>query len=84
MGALPLADVPAAVMQAAVDAGALIGDGFYGVDVKEVDGKAFVIEVNDNPNLDAGCEDTVLGDELYRQLMSVFLERIERSKKGNS
>lgn len=82
--AVALGDVPPAVVQAATQAGALIGDGFYGVDVKEVDGKPFVIEVNDNPNLDAGCEDTVLGDELYRRLMSVFLERIERSKKGST
>lgn len=80
--AVALEQVPGAVVQAAAKAGALIGDGFYGVDVKEVGGKPFVIEVNDNPNLDAGCEDGVLGDELYRRLASVFLERIEKSKQA--
>ena len=80
--AVALDEVPSPVLEAATRAGALIGDGFYGVDVKEVGGKPFVIEVNDNPNLDAGCEDAVLGDELYRKLMTVFLERIETAKQG--
>jgi glutathione synthase/RimK-type ligase-like ATP-grasp enzyme len=82
--AIALESVPKSIVDAAVRAGALIGDGFYGVDVKEVDGKPFVIEVNDNPNLDAGCEDEVLGDELYVRLMSVFLERIEKAKLGKA
>ena len=82
--AVALDEVPGPVLDAATRAGALIGDGFYGVDVKEVGGKPFVIEVNDNPNLDAGCEDALLGDELYRRLMTVFLERIETSKLGQT
>ena len=35
----------------------LIGDGLYGVDIKEVDGRFLVIEVNDNPNIEGGVED---------------------------
>lgn len=73
-------DVPPAVLQNALAAAALMGDGFYGVDIKERDGKAYVIEVNDNPNLDHGYEDSILGDELYRRILQVFLERIERRK----
>ena len=38
------------------------------------------MEVNENPNVEAGVEDIVLKDELYRRVMSVFLERIERRK----
>ena len=41
-----------------------------------------VIEVNDNPNIDAGVEDKVLKGELYRRIMEVFLRRIERRKAG--
>jgi hypothetical protein len=41
-----------------------------------------VIEVNDNPNLDAGVEDAIIKDELYRRVMEVFLTRIEQRKAG--
>ena len=41
-----------------------------------------MIEVNDNPNIDAGVEDAILRDELYNRIMEVFLDRIERSKAG--
>jgi glutathione synthase/RimK-type ligase-like ATP-grasp enzyme len=40
----------------------------------------FVIEVNDNPNIESGIEDRVLGDELYLRIMRVFLRRIEQRK----
>jgi glutathione synthase/RimK-type ligase-like ATP-grasp enzyme len=59
-----------------------IGNGLYGVDVKQSGDKFFVIEVNDNPTIDAGEEDTILKDELYRRIMAVFLERIEHHKRG--
>ena len=39
-----------------------------------------MIEVNDNPNIDSRHEDAVLKDTLYRRIMHVFLERIERRK----
>ena len=53
----PLPDVPKEVTGVALVACAIIGDGLYGVDLKEVGGRVFVIEVNDNPNIDAGVED---------------------------
>jgi hypothetical protein len=43
-----------------------------------VDGKPYVIEVNDNPNIDEGVEDEVLGDSLYLTIMQEFLRRIEK------
>ena len=55
----------------------LIGDGLYGVDLKVVDGRALLIEVNDNPNLDAGCEDAVLKDDLYLAIMRHFRARLD-------
>src|SRR5690606_39032073 len=48
---------PAQVVDIAVAAARCIGDGLYGVDLKETGEGVFVIEVNDNPNLDHGCED---------------------------
>ncbi len=75
--AVPLGMVPARVLEVGVSAGALMGPGLYGVDVKELGGEARVIEVNDNPNIDAGQEDGVLGEELYLAVMSHFVRRIE-------
>lgn len=75
--AVPIDAVPPAVLKAGVAAGALIGKGLYGVDVKEIGGEPRVIEVNDNPNLDAGHEDGVLGEELYLAIMRHFVRLIE-------
>jgi glutathione synthase/RimK-type ligase-like ATP-grasp enzyme len=77
---LPVELAPRSVVRTALKAANLVGDGLYGVDVKEVHGKAYLIEVNDNPSIDAGVEDSVLKDELYRRIMSSFLHRIDRSK----
>ena len=74
---LPTFEVPRDVLRSALAATQPIGDGLYGVDVKERDGKGYVIEVNDNPNIDRGVEDLYLGDELYRLVMGEFLRRME-------
>ena len=79
---LPTFEVPRAVLDVALKATQPIGDGFYGVDVKEINGKGYVIEVNDNPSIDSGVEDHYLGDELYRAIMAEFLRRMENRSKG--
>ncbi len=71
-------DVPPAVVALAERCTAPVGRGFYGVDLKERDGRFLVMEINDNPNLDAGFEDAVLGPEIYRRILRVFVERLER------
>jgi glutathione synthase/RimK-type ligase-like ATP-grasp enzyme len=79
---LPTFEVPKAVLRAALKAAAVVGNGLYGIDIKEHNGKAYVLEVNDNPNIDQGVEDKYLGDELYMQVMSEFSRRLEaRGKK---
>ena len=55
-----------------------------GVDIKQVDGKAYVIEVNYNPNVDAGVEDAVLKEELYLRIMRVFRRRIDERRNSRS
>lgn len=82
--ALPLDEAPTKVVNMALKAANLIGDGFYGVDIKQVGKRCYVIEVNDNPNVDAGNEDSVLKDVLYREVMAVFVKRIEERKRGVS
>ncbi len=80
---VPLEQVPRLVVDTAVRAANIIGDGFYGVDLKAFGGKCHVIEVNDNPSIDAGYEDKVLGDALYGRVMDVFLDRVRR-RRGES
>ncbi len=70
-------DAPAEVVQTGVAAARLIGDGFYGVDLKQTDRGVFVIEINDNPNLDHGVEDSVGRDEVWRKLVRWFLKRLD-------
>lgn len=67
---------PTEVIALALAAARLIGDGFYGVDIKQHEGQCKIIEINDNPNVDAGNEDGVLHDALYRQVFAVLRERI--------
>jgi glutathione synthase/RimK-type ligase-like ATP-grasp enzyme len=77
---LPVEHLPTAVLRTALRAANLIGDGLYGVDLKQDGEKVYVIEVNDNPNIDAGVEDKVLKDEIYLRIMRVMLARIELRK----
>jgi len=76
--AVAVEDAPPRAVAAAAAAARHMGDGLYGVDVKPVDGRFLVMEVNDNPNLEAGCEDAVLGDALYLAIMRWFHDRFER------
>ena len=65
----------------AVAAARCIGDGLYGVDLKETDDGVFVIEVNDNPNLDHGWEDSGEKDEVWIRLTQWFLERLDAERR---
>ena len=76
--AVPLEQVPEAVLGTAVRAAAVMGQSLYGVDLKETPRGVFVIEVNDNPSIDAGYEDALLGEALYRSIMSEFRRRLDR------
>ena len=76
--AIPLHAVPEALIKTALKSTRLIGNGLYGVDIKSYADKHYVIEVNDNPNIDFGIEDRILGESLYEQVMNVFLQRIRR------
>lgn len=75
--ALPTFEVPSPVLKAAMKAASVVGNGLYGIDIKEEGGRAYVLEVNDNPSIDHGVEDAYLGEELYMQVMAEFLRRLE-------
>lgn len=78
--AIPVDQAPSGLLKTALKATSLIGKSLYGVDMKEVDGKFYVIEINDNPNIDAGIEDKILKDKLYSIVMEVFLNKIKFEK----
>ncbi|GGF81913.1 RimK family protein [Alteromonas lipolytica] len=75
---MPTFEVPKQVLKAAIAAADVAGSGLYGVDIKQRGNKVYVIEVNDNPNIDAGIEDKYLGNELYLLIMQEFASRLER------
>lgn len=75
--AVPLDDVPSKVLATAVSAAAVMGTSLYGVDLKETADDVLVIEVNDNPSIDAGYEDALLGAALYRSIMREFRSRLD-------
>ena len=75
---MPTFEVPKPVLQAAIKAARVVGTGLYGVDIKQRGDEVFVIEVNDNPSIDAGIEDAYLGSALYELIMQEFAERLER------
>jgi glutathione synthase/RimK-type ligase-like ATP-grasp enzyme len=78
-----LAEAPTGAVEVAVKAANLIGDGLYGVDVKQSGDRFLVMEVNDNPNLEAGYEDGALKDELYDFVMKSFLRRLEQQGQAS-
>ena len=80
--AVSVGETPEEIVKTGLKVANLIGDGFYGVDIKQIGNRHYVMEVNDNPNVDAGNEDGVLKDALYREVMGVFLRRIEERKRG--
>lgn len=75
---IPLHKVPKEVLHTATKAAKLIGDGLYGVDLKQIGKKIYIIEINDNASIDSGVEDALLGDALYTKIMQVFLQRMRR------
>lgn len=79
--AISVGEAPEDLVKLALKAANLFGDGFYGVDIKQVGNRFYIIEVNDNPNVDAGGEDGILKDALYREVMGVFARRIEERKR---
>ncbi|MGA7801745.1 MAG: RimK family protein [Gammaproteobacteria bacterium] len=79
----PLDAVAPGVVSTALNAARLIGDGLYGVDLKQHGDAVVVIEINDNPNIDAGVEDAFLKDELYRLIMREFIRRMDLRRKDH-
>jgi glutathione synthase/RimK-type ligase-like ATP-grasp enzyme len=70
--------VPEEVVAVALKAADPIGNGLYGVDIKQTANGVYVIEVNDNPSIESRVEDKVLKDELYLCIMKEFVRRLDK------
>ncbi|HEX7009368.1 MAG TPA: RimK family protein [Phycisphaeraceae bacterium] len=81
---LPVEQAPHAVVAAAVKAARLIGDGLYGVDLKQIGRRIYVIEVNDNPSIEAGVEDAVLKDQLYNRIIQSLIHRVDQIRNAHT
>jgi glutathione synthase/RimK-type ligase-like ATP-grasp enzyme/gamma-glutamyl:cysteine ligase YbdK (ATP-grasp superfamily) len=79
--AVPREKAPREVLDLALRAAALIGEGLYGVDIKETPHGPVVIEINDNPNLDCGEDDTADGDVIYEDIINYFVRSIEANAR---
>lgn len=73
---LAIEDVPKNVIDMALKTAKLMGLGLYGIDIKVIDNKLMVIEINDNPNIDFGVEDDYYGDLVYTEILSALKRRL--------
>ena len=70
--AVPVDEAPPHIVATAVAASNAIGRGLYGVDLKDVAGRPVVIEVNDNPTINADEEDRYAPD-VYSKIVRHLL-----------
>ncbi|UCG63211.1 MAG: RimK family alpha-L-glutamate ligase [Candidatus Zixiibacteriota bacterium] len=70
--AIPLRNAAQPLLETAVKAANAVGNGLYGVDLKQVEDRYVVIEVNDNPTINAGEEDQLNG-EMYERLVKFLM-----------
>jgi glutathione synthase/RimK-type ligase-like ATP-grasp enzyme len=75
---ISIEEVPKKILEAALKSAKLMGKGLYGIDIKEVNGKPLVIEINDNPNVDFGVEDRYYGDKVYIDILTALKNRLEK------
>jgi len=76
---LPIEKVPPIIIKIAVKSAKLMGPGLYGIDIKETSKGPVVIEINDNPNIDAGVEDEFYGDLIYSEIINALKNRLEKN-----
>jgi len=78
---VPKEEVPQDIIDLGIRAGNAIGNGLYGVDIKENNGSLYVIEVNDNPSLDGG-EDISYPD-IYEKIIGCIMNRGKNTQNIN-
>lgn len=69
--AIKLENIPRKLKKLAENAAKCIGNGLYGIDIKEYGGSYYVIEVNDNPTIMHRYEDAK-NPEIYERIISAL------------
>lgn len=65
-------NAPSKLKKVALNAAKCIGNGLYGVDVKQMENEFYVIEVNDNPTIMHGMED-VKDRDIYEKIILALI-----------
>jgi len=79
-----LDEVPEKIVETALKATSVIGNGLYGVDLKISNGECYLIEINDNPNINSGVEDAILGDVLYDRIVRNIRYKVDEKRKRSN
>ncbi|ABR55317.1 RimK domain protein ATP-grasp [Methanococcus vannielii SB] len=74
---IPLDEVPKKVLELGLKAANAVGNGLYGIDLKERNGEVYVIEVNDNPSMET------TEDEFYPEAYLKIISYIMNTDKSN-
>lgn len=77
---LELGSTPEKVLKVALKVANEVGSGLYGVDLKQKGDQIYFIEINDNPSIEAGVEDKLLGESLYDKIAKYFLNECHKKK----
>jgi glutathione synthase/RimK-type ligase-like ATP-grasp enzyme len=80
---IPLKEAPKALLGFAEQVSALVGNGLYGVDIKEYRGSYRLIEVNDNPNID-DLEVSIAEDAVWNKIAEFFSQKIHSQASRQS
>lgn len=70
---IPRDEAPKKLIDVALAASNAISNSLHGVDLKEIDGEFFVIEVNDNPTI-AATEEDQANPEIYTEVVRYLAE----------
>lgn len=71
------------VVKVALKVAKEIGNGLYGVDLKQKGDEVYFIEINDNPSIESGVEDKHLGAALYDKIADHFLNECNKRRGYN-
>jgi len=80
---IEIQDVPEYIIETALVLSSLIGNGLYGVDLKEKDSSCVVIEINDCIDIDIPYEIKENDDSVLIEIFKTLKERLEIKKATN-
>jgi glutathione synthase/RimK-type ligase-like ATP-grasp enzyme len=79
-----LSSAPAEAVALALEASALVGDGLYGVDIKQRGDDFFLIEVNDNPDIHEEFEASRPSDRVWDRLAGWFAAHVQAGRAATA